>query len=90
LHAAIMAKTKQYGNPQMQVRVPRKLHRTLRGLAKLYKAPLPVFHRDLLVSMTDQKLAQEFQLRLARGMMEAQQRELMLTAKEGWSAPSKK
>ena len=78
---------KQYGNPQVQARVPRALHRKLRGLARLYKAPLPVFLRDLLDGICDTEKMQAFQLRLAKAMMAHQQRELMLTAKEGFTAP---
>lgn len=82
--------TKRDGNPLLSVRVPRALHRRVRGLARLYKAPLPVFVRDLLGSLTDVEKAQAFQLRLQRAMIAHQQRELLLTAKEGFSAPSKK
>jgi hypothetical protein len=85
-----MEKTKPRGNPQLQVRVPRLLHRKIRGLARLYKAPVAVFHRDLLETLVDVSKAQSFHLRLQRAMIAHQQKELMLTAREGFTAPSKK
>jgi hypothetical protein len=71
----------------VQVRIPAPEHRKLRGLARLYKAPLPVFVRDLYRTLFDVQAAQDFQLRLQRGMIAHRQKQLMLTASEGFTAP---
>jgi hypothetical protein len=69
---------KNYGNPVLQVRIPRPLHRNVRACARFYKAPAPVFLRELLTAICggDPQVAVEFQTRLARGMIEHRQKEL--------------
>jgi hypothetical protein len=81
---------KQYGSPELRVRVPRQLLRRYKQVAKIYGATLPVFVRDCLTAMVDAdtKLA-PFVKRLGEGMArvhaEQQQRELNLAV-----SPSKK
>jgi len=73
-----MQKRVKWGNPTIQVRVPKPLLRNVRAVARCYKAPVPVFVRDMLSATCagDPKLAIEFQTRVARGMIEKRQREL--------------
>ena len=89
MHTVCTMPKKVRGNPHINVRVPKPLHRKVRGLARLYKAPLPVFIRDLLESLVSMEKAHAFQLRLQRAMIAHQQKELMLTAREGFTAPKK-
>jgi hypothetical protein len=62
----------------VQVRIPRPLHRNVRACAKLYKAPVPVFLRDMIAATCsgDMDTSFAFQSRLSKGMIEARQREL--------------
>jgi hypothetical protein len=92
MHRADMpkkTKPKRRGSPTVQVRTPKLLHRKLRALAKLYKAPLPEFCRALFASAVDVDKAREFQSRLNIGMMEYRQRDLPLEDVIS-KAPSKK
>jgi hypothetical protein len=82
-------KRKYYGNPILRARVPRDVHRKMRALAKMYKAPLPEFVRDLFVMMVDPTAAALFNQRLGAGMTEYRQKQLDLSD-GSFSAPSKK
>lgn len=88
------------GNPLIQVRVPKLLYRNVRMCAKLYKAPMPVFVRDMVRAICNNEpgFGMDFQNRLARGIIAHRQQELALdngalvlgrpgqTAKKGYAA----
>jgi hypothetical protein len=68
---------KEYGNPKLTVRIPRKLLRRYKVLAKhVYGATVPDFTRDMLAAIVDaDKSLQPFLARLMAGMARVQAEE---------------